>query len=232
MYFPYSHRRNPTNRECRVASILSMIGFVAAGWDALLPPNSFLSFLGALALILFLNWLGLATLLRARPSQGLLWPQITARLGSGRPHPPLDERDTLVRYRTFLASYQILAVLIWVIVIVPGLLGSNINVLTARYHGPLELGLLTLSLLMFLTWLLPHWVVPWLESNVTFDTEPDLEPTASPSGKSEPPTTAARSNWIRTLWKVSPWIVWILIFLVISRIFSSYVPGGFRAMFH
>jgi hypothetical protein len=229
MYFPYSRRRNPTNRQCRVASILSITGFIAFGWEALRPPSSFLPFLGELSLIVSLSWLGLATLLRARPYQGLLWPQITARPGSKGQHPPLDERDTLVRYRTFLTSYQILSVLIWVIVILPGLLGSNINVLTGRYHGPLELGLLTLSLLMVLTWLLPHWVVPWLESNIIIDAEPDLEPTASPVGTSQRPTRAANSDWIRTLWKVSGWIV---IFLVISWLFSSHVPGGLRAMFH
>jgi hypothetical protein len=216
MDFPFSRRRHPTNRECRVASIVSITGFIAAGWAALLPPSSFVPFLGELALILLLNWLGLRTLLRARPYQGLLWPQITARLSSKGQHPPLDERDTLVRYRTFLTSYQILSVLIWVLVILPGLLGSHINVLVARYHGPIELGLLTLSLLMFLTWLLPQWVGPWLESDAPFDAEPDLEPTASPSDT----------------WKVYPWLVWILVFLVILGIFSSYVPGGIRTMFH
>jgi hypothetical protein len=218
MYFPYSQRRNPSNRECRVASIVSITGFIAAGWAVLRPPSTFLPFLPELSLIVFLNWVGLATLVRARPYQGLLWPHITARLGSGVQQPPLDERDTLVRYRTFLTSYQILSVLIWVIVMVPGLLGSHINVLTARHHGPLELGLLTLSLLMILTLLLPHWVLPWLESSVTFDAEPDLEPTAAPS-----------ANLTRTLWNV---FVWILVFVVIVWIFSSYVPGGLRTMLH
>jgi hypothetical protein len=94
--------------------------------------------------------------------------------------------------------------------------------LTSRFHGPLELGLLTLSLLMFLTWMLPHWVGPWLESDARVD-EPDLDPTAGPGGG--------------TVRKVSPWvvwngIVWILIFLVISRLFSAYVPGGLRALLH
>jgi hypothetical protein len=231
MYFSYSRSRNPTNRECRVASILSITGFIASGWEVLHPPNSFLPFLGELSLIIFLSWLGLATLLRARPQQGLLWPQFTARFGSGRQHPPLDERDTLVRYRTFLTSYQILSVLIWVIVIVPGLLGSRINVLTERYHGPLELGLLTLSLLMVLTWLLPHWVVPWLESNATFDAESDLEPSPSPSGTPERAATAESSNWIRTLWKLSNWVVWGVVLVVILWISRSHVPGGLRALF-
>jgi hypothetical protein len=223
MYIPYSRGRNPTNRECRAASILSIAGFIAFACEALYPPSSFPAFIAELALILFLNWLGLATLLRARPLHALLWPQIMVRGGSNGQHPPLDERDTLVRYRTFLTSYQILSILIWVMVITPGLLGSSISILTSRYHEPLELALLTLSLLMFLTWMLPHWVGPWLESGATFDAEPDLDPTASPGGGS-----------VR---KVSPWvvwngIVWILIFLVISRIFSSYVPGGLRALFH
>jgi hypothetical protein len=111
----------------------------------------------------------------------------------------------------------------------PGLLGSNINVLTIRYHGPITLGLMTLALLMFLTWLLPHWVTPWLESNVTFDAEADLGPTASAGGTSERPATAASSIWIRTVWNI---LIWILILLVILWIFSSYVPGGLRAMFH
>ena len=150
MDFLFSRRRHPTNRECRVASIVSITGFIAAGWAVLLPPSRFLPFLGELALILPLNWLGLRTLLHARPYQGLLWPQIAARLGSKGLHPLLDERDTLIRYRTFLTSYQILSILIWVIVITPGLLGARINVLTSQFHGPLELGLLTLSLLMFL----------------------------------------------------------------------------------
>jgi hypothetical protein len=171
MYFPYSRRRKPTNRECRIASILSIAGFIAAGWAV--------------------------------------------------QYPPLDERETLVRYRTFLTSYQILSVLIWVIVMVPVLLGSHINVLTPRYHGPIELGLLALSLLMILTLLLPHWVLPWLESNVTFDAEADLEPAASPGDMSKRATTIA--------WNV---IVWILVFLVILWIFSSYFPGGLRSMFH
>jgi hypothetical protein len=232
MYLPYSRGRNSTNRECRVASILSIVGFIAFAWAALYPPSSFLPFLGELSLILFLSWLGLATLLRARPYQGLLWPHTTARLGSKAEHPPLGERDTLVRYRTFLTSYQILSVLIGVIVIAPGLLGSSINGLTSRYHGTLELGLLTLSLLMFLTWMLPHWVVPWLESTANFDAEADLVPTASPRSTSERPTTAANSNRIRAVWKVSPWVVWILIFLLKSRLFGAYVPRGLRALFH
>jgi hypothetical protein len=226
MYFPYARRRNPTNRECRVASILSIIGFIAFGWATLLPPSRFLPFLGVLALILFPSWLGLATLLRARPNQGLLWPH-TVTLGSKDRHAPLDERDTLVRYRTFLTSYQILSVLIWVLVMLPGLLGSNINVVTVRYHGPITLGLMTLALLMFLTWLLPHWVTPWLESNVTFDSEPDLESTASPGGTSERPTTAASPNWARIVWNG---FIWILALLVILWIFNSYVPGGLRMM--
>lgn len=229
MYFPYFHRRNPTNRECRVASILSIIGFIACAWGILLSPSRFLPFLGELMLILLPSWLGLATLWRTRPTQGLLWPQITARFNPKDRYPPLDERDTLVRYRTFLTSYQILAVLIWVLVILPGLLGSNINVLTARHHGPLTLGLMTLSLLMVLTLLLPHWVTPWLESNVTIDSEPDLETTERSSKTSERPTTAASSNWIRTVWNL---FIWILVLLVILWIFNSYVPGGLRAMFH
>ena len=226
MYFPFPRSQNPTNRECRVASILSIIGFVAAGWAALLPPNGFLSFLGAVAAILFLNWLGLATLLRARPSQGRLWPQITGRPSSGDRAAPLDERDTLIRYRTFLASYQILSVFIWVIVIVPGVLGANIQALTARYHGPLELGLVTLSLLMVLTWLLPQWVLPWLESNATFDPEPDLELTP-PSGAFTRAGMAS-SAWLRLLWNGA---LWIFIFFAMSWIFRSYVPGGLSAMF-
>jgi hypothetical protein len=232
MYFPYARRRNPTNRECRVASILSIIGFIGCAWKVLLPPSSFPAFLGELSLIVFVSWLGLGTLLRAKPYQGLLWPRIAARLGTAGEHPPLDERDTLVRYRTFLTSYQILSVLIWVMVMLPGLLGSKINVLTAQYHGPVELGLLILFLLMLLTSLLPHWVVPWLESDVTFDAEPDLEPIVSPGATSERASAAASSNWIRTLWKVFPWVIWIVIFLAMSRIFSSYVPGGLRVLFH
>jgi hypothetical protein len=229
MYFPYSRRRNPTNRECRVASILSITGFIAFGWVLLRPPSGFAPFLGELSLVLVLSWLGLRTLLQARPYQGLLWPQTAGRRGAGVAQPPLDERDTLVRYRTFLTSYQILSVLIWVIVIVPGLLGSHINVLTAQYHGPLELGLLTLSWLMVLTWLLPHWVVPWLESNVAFDAEPDLEPTASPSDTPARPAAVVSSNWSRTVWNV---VVWIVAFAFILWVFNTHVPGGLRAMFH
>jgi hypothetical protein len=232
MYFPYSRRRMPTNHECRVGSILSIAGFLAFGWEALNPPNGFLQFLGELSLILLLSWMGLGTLLHARPYHGLLWPRLKARLASAAGHPPLDERDTLVRYRTFLTSYQILSVLIWVIVILPGLLGAKINVITERYHGPLELGLLTLSLLMVLTWLLPHWVLPWLESNATYDAEQDLEPTASPSATPEQPTTAAKSNWIGTVWGVSSLVAWIVIFLVIVWRFSLIVPGGLRALLH
>jgi hypothetical protein len=230
MYFPYSRRRNPTNRECRVAAILSVFGFTAFGWMCLTPPDGFLAFLAELSLVLLLNWLGLATLLHAKPYQGLLWPQLRARLDSGDSRPPLDERDYLIRYRTFQTSYQILSVLIWAIVILPGLLGSNLNTLTARYHGPLELALLTMSLLMVLTWLLPHWVIPWLESDVILDTEPE-EP-LSLRGAPEQRTADARSRWVRRLWKVSPWALWTFIFLLLLEISSVHFPGGLRAIFH
>jgi hypothetical protein len=230
MYFPYSRRRKPTHRECRVASILSIFGFIAFGWMCLTPPDALLAFLGELSLVLLLNWLGLATLLHAKPYQGLLWPQLRARLDTGDSRPPLDERDYLVRYRTFQTSYQILSVLIWAIVILPGLLGSRINTLTARYHGPLELGLVTLTLLMVLTWLLPHWVIPWLESDLILDTE--CEEPVSPRGTPQQPTAEVRSRWIHGLWKVSPWALWALIFLLLLRIASSHFPGGLRAIFH
>lgn len=88
MYIPYPGRRKPTNRECRVASIVSIIGFIGFGWMVLSPPDGFFAFLGEPSLVLLFScWLGLGTLLHARPCQGLLWPQIKARLDSGSSRP-------------------------------------------------------------------------------------------------------------------------------------------------
>src|SRR5271154_2372100 len=114
MYFPCLSKRTPSNRECRVASAVSIIGFVAFAWLALATPGALVPMLtGLVAVELILAYFGLGTLYIARPNHFVFWPQRERPVVRGQPVPPLDERDLNIRYRTFLVSYRILSAVVF-----------------------------------------------------------------------------------------------------------------------
>jgi hypothetical protein len=175
MYFPYLSKRAPSNRECRIASIVSIIGFVGFAWLVLAVPGALVSMLaGLVAVELVLAYFGLGTLYIARPNHFLFWPQRETRVIRGQPVPPLDERDLNIRYRTFLVAYRILSIAVFAIIVFirPG---AALLVDTSSGHIPhwrLEIADLMLVVLIYLLSLfLPYWVFPWLESDAAFDDE-------------------------------------------------------------
>jgi hypothetical protein len=110
MYFPYLSKRTPSNRECRIASIVSISGFVGFACLMLAVPAALVQeLLWLLVVELILVYFGLGTLYIAKPNHFLLWPQRESRVARGQYVPPLDERDLTIRYRTFLVSYRVLS---------------------------------------------------------------------------------------------------------------------------
>lgn len=175
MYFPYLSKRTPSNRECRIASIVSIIGFVGFAWLLLAVPAARLQMLLRLiAVVLTLAYFGFGTLYIARPNQFFLWPWRETRVVRGQQVPPLDERDWNIRYRTFLVSYRILSVAAFAIIVFirPG---AMLLVDTSGSHIPhwrLEIAeQMFVVLIFFLSVFLPYWVSPWLESDAAFDDE-------------------------------------------------------------
>jgi hypothetical protein len=228
MFLPLPRRRNPSNRECRVASIICACGMLAFGWMTFNPPQGLVELLGEVAALVIVFWLGLGTLLYAKPHQLLFWPQLKVRLGLEKSSPPLDEREHYIRYRTFLISYQALFLTLFALMVLPGLLGPRVmqGVYDRfRTYGPLDLGLLILARLMILALVLPHLVLPWVESDPPPDAETDLE--ASSSLQDPRQSRSTKHWWVPLLRNV---LVWGIALAVMLWIFDSKVPGGLRGM--
>jgi hypothetical protein len=219
MYFPYLSRRPPTNRECRIASIVSILGFVGFAWLVLAVPAALVQMLLlVVAVVLIPAYFGLGTLYIARPNHFLLWPQRETRMVRGQPVPPLDERDLNIRYRTFLASYRILSIAAFAIIVFirPG---ATLLVDTSGSHIPrwrLESAEQMFVVLIYLLSLfLPYWVFPWLESDAAFDDE-----RASGPGLQNPTKLLPRrQDWVQT--GVALLIVWIPILLLLAWLFRN-----------
>jgi hypothetical protein len=228
MYLPLSRHRKPSIRECRAASVLCVIGFVGFVWMMLNIPGAITAFLGELSLVLILVWLGLGTLLHGMPNEGLLWPQFAARSGSQTQHPPLDERDHYIRHRTFLIAYRLLCATLLAIVVLPAALGPRVmHAVTDRFRtgGPLDLGLMIIAMLAVLSFLLPYWVLPWLESDPPPGTETD--PEAKTSGRDLHGSPNARRWWIILLGNA---LLWALVLAIMLWIFASTSPAGFHRL--
>jgi hypothetical protein len=220
MYFPYVSRHLPSNRECRVASVLSISGFVGFTGLVLAVPSVLVQMLLWLAAVLVLTYLGLGTLYIAKPNHFLLWPQRATREVLGQPIPPLDERDLTIRYRTFLVSYRILAVAAFAMIafIRPG--AVLLVHISAGYipRWRLDGAEQTLLVLIFcLALFLPYWVFPWLESEAVFDDEQN-----SDSGIQSiigPPLRLRQ--WIRS--GIALLAIWVPIFLLMAWMYRKYV---------
>jgi hypothetical protein len=218
MYFPYLSKRPPSNRECRVASLISIMGFAGFAWLMLAMPETLIqAMLWLVAVELVLAYLGLATLYIAKPNHFLLWPQREPLVVRGQPVPPLDERDLAIRYRTFLVSYRILSIAALAIIVLvrPG---AQLLVETSGGripHWRLESAeQLFVVLLFLLSFLLPYWVFPWLESEAPADDEQ-----ASDTG-AQSPAKLLPHNWIRT--GITLLAVWAPIFLVLAWLYRRY----------
>jgi hypothetical protein len=221
MYFPYLSKRTPSNRECRIASIVSVIGFVGFAWLALAVPAALVQMLlWLVAVELVLAYFGLATLYIARPNHFLLWPQQETRVVRGQQAPPLDERDLNIRYRTFLVSYRILSIAAFPIIVFvrPG---AMLLVDTSGGHIPhwrLEAAEQMFVVFIFLlSLLLPYWVFPWLESDAAFDDEQESDSRSQNPRESLP----QGRHWIRT--GLALLMVWVPIFLLIAWLFRTHI---------
>jgi hypothetical protein len=212
MYFPYVSKRAPSNRECRIASTLSIIGFVGFVWLVLAVPGALVPFLVWLVAVeLILGYFGVATLYIAKPNHFLLWPDRETRVVRGQPVPPLDERDVNTRYRTFLVSYRILSIAAFAIIVFirPG---ATLIVATSGGHIPhwrLESAdQVFVVLIWLLSLLLPYLVFPWLESDAAFDDEQGSGPVFQDAKELLPPRPR---HWVRN--GVVLLIIWIPIIL-------------------
>jgi hypothetical protein len=219
MYFPYLSKRTPSNRECRVASLVSIVGFVGFAWLMLATPETLIQvMLWLVAVELVLAYLGLGTLFIAKPNHFLLWPQRKSLVVRGQRVPPLDERDLAIRYRTFLVSYRILSVAALAIIVLvrPGAL-----LLVKTSGGRIPYWWLDSAEQMFvvfivlLSFFLPYWVFPWLESDATFDDEQGLD-----SGSKDPTESLPqRRQWIRI---GINFLLWALCFLLMAWLYRRY----------
>jgi hypothetical protein len=178
MYVPFLPARLPSNQECRIASIETLLGFGCFAGLTVFIPESLSVLLAWMALTLALIGLGLPTLQRARPSDASILPaprrliQLRIRMGWGAPVRPLDERELQTRYRTFLVSYRILA----------GVIIATLTILLLAPHSdsPYFLFLRVLILLITLFILLPECVLPWLEPGTELQEEPATVPPVVP----------------------------------------------------
>jgi hypothetical protein len=219
MYFPYLSKRAPSNRECRVASLVSIMGFVGFAWLMLAMPQTLIQvILWLVAVELILAYFGLGTLYIAKPNHFLVWPQRESFVVRGQKVPPLDERDLAIRYRTFLVSYRILSVaaLAIIVLIRPGAL-----LLVETSGGRIPYWKLESAEQMFvvfivlLSFFLPYWVFPWLESDAAFDDEQGLD-----SGSENPTESLSqRRHWIRIGINL---LNWALIFLLMAWLYRRY----------
>ena len=196
MYFPYLSKRLPSNRDCRVASIESLVGFITFASLLLGSPKNpgLFVFLLWVGVTVALFYVGLGTLLRDRPNQALIWPQLRSWTKLSRRDQPLDERDAYIRHRVFVVSYQILVAIALAGAIAGAMAGQLPQVLTSQ-DG--------VVLLVWLILLLPHWVLPWLESEFCVSGASESEPEAAPSSISP-------NNEGRSLRRIifSWWFVW------------------------
>lgn len=223
MYFPYLSKRTPSNRECRIASVVSIIGFIGFAWLVMAMPDALGSMLAWLVAVeLTLGYFGLCTLYLARPNHFLLWPQQERRVVRGQAVPPLDERDVNTRYRTFVASYRILSVAVFAIIafIRPGAtLLVDVSGAHIPHWKPEDADLMFVVLIYLLSLVLPYWVFPWLESDAVFDDEQAL---GSKLGFESPKNSLparARWRWIRI---GSTLMVWALIILLMMWLFRRH----------
>jgi hypothetical protein len=218
MYFPYLTKRPPSNFECRIASAISIIGFVGFAWLLWAVPDTLISMLAwLLAVELILAYFGLGTLHLARPNHFLMWPQRATQVVRGQQVPALDERDLNIRYRTFLLSYRILSLAAFAVIVFIGP-GARflVNTSAGRIpHWRLEAAQqMFVVLIWFLSLLLPYWVFPWLESDAAFDDEPTAD-----SGSQNTAELPWRRYWSRT--GVTNLVIWIAIFLLMVWLFRK-----------
>jgi len=225
MYFPYLSKRTPSNRECRVASTVGIIGFVAFAWLALATPGALVQMLtGLVAVELILGYFGLCTLYIARPNHFVFWPQRETRVVRGQPVPSLDERDLNIRYRTFLVSYRILSVVVFAIIALRP--AAALLVENSRGHIPhwrLEAaGQMFLFLILLLSVVLPYLVFPWLESDTAFD---DDQPSGSGlRDAAQLPPPQRRWHWIRR--GVELLIICVTLFLLMTWTYHRYTHSN------
>jgi hypothetical protein len=219
MYFPYLSKRAPSNRECRIASMASIIGFVGFAWLMLAVPAALVQMLlWLLAVELILAYFGLGTLYIAKPNHFLPWPQQETHRVRGQPVPPLDERDLNIRYRTFLVSYRILSIAAFAIIVFvrPGATWfvdtSGGHIAHWRLQAAEQMFVVYIFLLSLL---LPYWVFPWLESDAAFDDEQGSDSGALDLAQSLP----QRRQWIRIAFNV---LIWALLFLLMMWLYRRY----------
>ena len=226
LYFPYLSKRTPSNRECRIASIAGIVGFVSLAWLTLAPPAAVIPMLSWLAVVeLILAYFGFGTLYIAKPNHFLVWPQREAKMVRGQLVPPLDERDLNVRYRTFLVSYRILSVAVFAIIV---FIRPGATLLVETSGGRISHWRLDTAeqLFVFLLWLLsmflPYLVFPWLESDAAFDEEEPSGPDFQ--GPKELLPARGRWHWIRA--GLSNLIVWIVIILLMAWTYRRYTHSN------
>jgi hypothetical protein len=220
MYLPYLTHRAPSNRECRIASIMSVVGFAGFAWLALATPAALYQMLSWLVVVeLVLAYFGLGTLFIAKPNHFLLWPQRERRAVRGRPVPPLDERDLNIRYRTFLVSYRVLSIAAFAIIVFARPAALLIVNASGGHvpHWRLEAAeQLFVVLILLLSLLLPYWVFPWLESDAPHDDEQGAD-----AGFYNP--LESLSRWRDWIWRaISLLALWGSIFLVLVWLFHRY----------
>jgi|SRR5580658_6182759 hypothetical protein len=220
MYFPYLSKRAPSNRECRIASFVSVMGFAGFAWLALAMPGALdQMLLWLVAVELTLAYFGLGTLYIAKPNHFLLRPRQETRVLRGQPVPRLDERDLNFRYRTFLVSYRVLSVAAFAIIVFVRPAASLLVSSSGGHipHWRLEAAEQVFVVLLFLLSLfLPYWVFPWLESDAPFDDEQ-----GSDSGFQNPMESLSRwRDWIRSA--IYLLAIWAPIFLLLAWLYRRY----------
>jgi hypothetical protein len=220
MYFPYLSKRAPSNRECRIAIFVSVMGFAGFAWLALAMPGALdQMLLWLVAVELTLAYFGLGTLYIAKPNHFLLWPRQETRVLRGQPVPRLDERDLNFRYRTFLVSYRVLSVAAFAIIVFVRPAASLLVSSSGGHlpHWRLEAAEQVFVVLLFLLSLfLPYWVFPWLESDAPFDDEQ-----GSDSGFQNPMESLSRwRDWIRSA--IYLLAIWAPIFLLLAWLYRRY----------
>ena len=202
--FLFSFGRLPTNRECRHASIMCVIAFVGFCWGFIAGPRHSSAYWSGWLLATVLFVLSFATLVRAQPLQGLMWPNLRPLRAD---LPTLDERDHYVRYRAFSISYQILYAAVVLLLVIKGLVGpASVEIIPQRFwkHGALLSEIL--FMLVFLFTLLPYWVLPWLDSASPRDADNDA------SARSAAPVAyAPRKDFTQT----RLWLFWTMMILLV-----------------
>lgn len=220
MYIPLLSSREPSNRERRIASLESAVGFLGAIWLLVEMPRGLATSLSAFAAVLLVMGHGLAILARSKnPLQMALWPEFARRMGTGRKAPLLDERDLSLRYRAFVISYQILSLVIFATILAFDLLLPRI--VPHRWIRLHDMMLVLLALLIPLIGILPHLVLPWLEKEASEEDDHrrhfDRSSVNQQRGEAE-----LFPKWIRIM--SSGWVVWGVCVLIMVWVFHRFMP--------